>query len=142
VPALGAVAAAAACAAIGLGVWAATLKGDLDFERRAAALLADPTARTIALQAGDGKLVVNGDGRAVLVLDGVEPAPSGKTYAVWIVEGETPRPAGLFDGSEGRDVVLVDGTVPAGALVAVSVERDGGADAPTTTPFVASDRVS
>jgi anti-sigma-K factor RskA len=147
-PALGAVAAVAACAAIGLGIYSITLSGDLDDARTAlaeqrgtSAVLADPAARTVALAAGEGKLVVNRDGDAVLVLDMVEPAPEGKTYEVWIVEDETPRPAGLFAGDEGTDIVRVDGPVKPGSLVAVTLEDAGGAEAPTTTPIVASKTV-
>ena len=74
----------------------------------------------------------------MLVLDTVDPAPSGKTYEAWIIEGDAPRPAGLFPGSDGQDVVLIDGTVAPGAVVAVTVENAGGSDAPTTPPIVAS----
>ncbi|HEY7380725.1 MAG TPA: anti-sigma factor [Gaiella sp.] len=147
-PAMGVAAAVAAVVAIALGVYAFSLSGDLDDARsaldrqeQAAAVLADPSAQTVALQSGDGRLVVGDDGQAVLVLDTVDPAPAGKTYAVWIVEGAAPKPAGLFDGTTGRDVVPVDGAVTPGAVVAVTLERDGGVDVPTTQPFVASQPV-
>ena len=64
-----------------------------------------PDARTVALEAGEGRLVVDDDGRAVLVLDGLDPAPQGKTYELWIIEGENASPAGLFPGQDGRDWV-------------------------------------
>jgi anti-sigma-K factor RskA len=60
---------------------------------------------------------------------------------MWIVEGGTPVSAGLFPGRDGADVVGVDGTVDAGSVVAVTIEKAGGVDAPTTTPIVASDPV-
>jgi hypothetical protein len=101
-------------------------------------VLADPGARTIELQSGAGALVVGADGAAVLVLDDLEPAPAGSTYELWIVDDETPVPAGLFAGSGGRDVVPVEGTVPSGAFVAVTVEPEEGTDAPTTDPIAAS----
>ena len=69
-------------------------------------MLADPASRDVELAAGDGRLVVGENGDAVLVLDTVDPAPAGKTYEAWIIEGETPRPAGLFPGAGGQDVVL------------------------------------
>jgi anti-sigma-K factor RskA len=56
---------------------------------------------------------------------------------VWTIKGAEARPAGLFAGG-GRSVVAVDGAVTDGTVVAVTVERDGGADAPTTDPVVAS----
>ena len=146
-PVLGAAAAVAAVVALAIGLWATQLSGDLDEarlalerERAAAAVLADPDARTVALEAGDGRLVVGEGGRAVLVLDGLDPAPPGKTYEMWIIEGETPVPAGIFAGREERDVVSVNGSVETGNRVAVTLEDEPVA-APTTTPIVASEAV-
>jgi anti-sigma factor RsiW len=144
-PALAAAAAAAAVVALGLGLWAAALRGDLDASRsaleraeEARAVLADPGARQVALQAGDGRLVVGDEGTAVLVLDGLEPAPAGKTYEVWVIEGERPVPAGLFPGSGARDVILVEGAVGDDDVVAVTLEPAGGVDEPTSAPVAAS----
>lgn len=145
VPVLAATTAIAAVVALAVGLWASRISGDLDDARSAlegarlaATVLADPTSRTVALQAGNGRLVVGQDGQAVLVLDKLGLAPSDKTYEAWIVEGETPRPAGLFPGGAGLDVVLLDGTVDKGDVVAVTVEKKGGVKKPETTPIVAS----
>lgn len=144
-PLLAGVAAVAAVVVLGLGLWASRLSGDLDEarsaleqQRAAASVLADPGARTVALASGRGQLVVDSSGRAVLVVDGLAPAPAGKTYEVWVVEGDAPVPAGLFPGLEGAELVLLEGTVDAGDVVAVTLERKGGVDAPTTDPIVAS----
>jgi anti-sigma factor RsiW len=147
-PALGAVAAVAAVIALTLGLWGSSLSNDLDEtrdalarERAAAAIVADPGSRTVDLASGNGRLVVGPDGRAALVLSDLGPAPSGRTYQAWIIEGENPIPAGIFPGEEGVDVVLVDGDVAAGEVVAVTVEQAGGAETPTLPPIVASDPV-
>lgn len=150
-PVLGAVAAVAAVVALGIGLWASNLSSELDETRAALAraqaaaqLLADPAAQTVALQQGTGRLVVDADGQAVLVVEGLEPAPAGKTYELWIVPGgdiAAASPAGLFPGRDGTEVVGLDGTVTAGDVVAVTVEAAAGADAPTTQPIVASDPV-
>jgi anti-sigma factor RsiW len=151
VPVLAAAAAIAAVVALALGLRAADLSGQLDDTQAAldraqtsAAVLADPGAQSVDLQAGDGRLVVDADGRAVLVLDGLDPAPAGKTYEMWVVPGgdiEQASSAGLFPGSEGQEIVPVEGTVGAGDVVAVTVEPAGGVEAPTTQPVVASDSV-
>ena len=147
-PALAAVAAVAAAAAVALGVWGAVNASDLDDartalerERATSALLADPDARTVALESGSGRLVVGKDGDAVLVLDELGAAPAGKTYEVWVMDGETPVPAGVFDGGGARDLVPVEEPVESGSVVLVTVEDAGGVDAPTTTPIVASQQV-
>lgn len=148
-PVLGAVAAVAAVAALAVGLWASNLSSDLDDtraalerERAAAAVLADPDARSVALAEGEGRLVVGQDGQAVLVVDGLGPAPAGKTYELWIAaEGGDPVPAGVFPGADGREIALVEGTVDAGEVVLVTVEQAGGVDAPTTEPIVGTEPI-
>jgi anti-sigma factor RsiW len=129
-------AAVAAAVAIGVGIWAVSLSSDLDSSRAALAVLGDPSAKSIDLQGAEGRLVVSPDGRAALVMRNLDPAPEGQTYQAWVIEGKTPTPAGLFDGDDRRDVVLLDEKVPANAVVAVTVEQDGGVDAPTQKPFI------
>jgi anti-sigma-K factor RskA len=147
-PVLGAVAAVAAVAALALGIWGSSLSSDLDEtraalarEREAAAIVADPGARTVDLAEGLGSLVVGQDGRAALVLMNLGRAPAGKTYQAWIIEDDNPIPAGIFPGEDGVDVVLVDGDVADGEVVAVTVEQAGGAETPNLPPVVASDPV-
>ncbi len=146
-PVLGAVAAVAAVAALAIGLWATNVSSELDETRSAleqqqtaAVVLANPDSRTVALQPGtqgQGRLVVDADGRAVLVLAGLGPAPAGKTYQMWIVpHGGAAESAGLFPGSDGLAVLPVGGTVDTGEIVAVTIERRGGADAPTRKPIV------
>lgn len=149
VPALSAAAAVAATVAIGLGIWAAHLSNDLSSTRSAlgeqrevARILAEPDARTVALAKGTGRLVVAPDGRAALALAGLDPAPAGKTYEVWVIAGKSPpEPSGLFAGGERADLVRVEQMVGAGDVVAVTLERAGGASAPTTPVLVQSRRV-
>ena len=56
-----------------------------------------------------------------------------------MIEGKTPRPAGLFRGGGGCSLpVLLERDVPTGAIVAVTLEREGGVQAPTTPILVQS----
>ena len=135
-----AVAAVAACAAIGLGIWASSLSNKLDrrndalaAQERVARILAQPGAQTIAFDRGT--LVVTRNGEGALVLRKLERARSGETYEAWVANGGAPQRAGLFNGG---DVVAVplERPVPNGALVMVTLERAGGVDAPTSQPFV------
>ena len=127
VPAAAAVAAAAACAAIGLGIWAASLKSDLDAERSAA-------PRVVQLTGAKGAVVVTNSGRAALVVTGLPPAPPGKTYEVWVIE-KSPKRAGLMDGGTKASTIRLLEPTPGGSIVAVTVERAGGVDAPTGKPL-------
>jgi anti-sigma-K factor RskA len=128
----GAVTAAAAAVAIAFGVHSASLSDDLDSAREAVAVLGDPTAREVPLRGADGRLVVNSEGAAAVVVRGLRPAPEGKTYELWVIRDGTPRKAGLFEGDEERNVVVLDERVRRDTTVAATLERDGGVDEPTS----------
>ena len=128
----GVVTAAAAVIAIAFGVQSASLSRDLDEAQEAVSVLGDPAALTIPLRGADGRLVVNSEGSAALVVQGLRPAPEGKTYELWVIRDGAPRPAGIFEGNDEKDVVLLDERVDENATVAVTLERDGGVDAPTS----------
>jgi anti-sigma-K factor RskA len=131
------VAAAAACLAIGLGIWANSLSNSLDreinakaaYEEAAKVLAAKATAKPLI--GADGSLLVADDGRAALVVCGLAGAPSAKTYEAWVISSDTPQPAGLFQGGSVCNPVLLTERVPKSATVAVTLERAGGATSPT-----------
>lgn len=136
VPTLSSAAAVAAVAAIGLGLWATSLSGDLDETESELAVLGHPGARTYEADSGEANLVVTPTGEAALVVRTLAPAPEGKDYEIWIFENGVPRRAGLF---ERPGVALLDEPVEPGQMVAVTLETDGGVDAPTGAPiFTAS----
>jgi anti-sigma-K factor RskA len=128
------VAAAAACLAIGLGIYAHSLSNSLDRERSANSavekLLAE-NATTKPLIGANGSLIVAENGRAGLLVCGLAGAPSTKTYEAWVISGKSPVPAGLFRGGNGCSSVLLTERVPKNATVAVTLERAGGATSPT-----------
>ena len=133
--AFGAVAAVAATVAVALGLWAASLSNELDRERSLLAILADPDAKAIPLEGANGRVVVTETGEAALVVSGLATAPEGKTYELWVAEGDKLLPAGVFDARNERDVVRLTRPVPPGSGVAVTIEDDGGTDAPTGDPI-------
>jgi anti-sigma-K factor RskA len=144
VRATAAVAAVAVCAAVALGVWASTLSHSLDSERSARAaevqavqIVMDPASTTVALRGGDGMVAVDPSGRAVLVVHRLAPAPANKTYEAWVIPpGSKPIRAGVFEGGGSMTMVPLEETVPKGSVVATTVERSGGVDAPTDTPIL------
>lgn len=139
-----AIAAVAAVALVALGWWAISLHGNLAdtksalaTQRTVASVLADGSARRIPLTAGSGALV-DGAGGSVLVVERLSPAPAGRTYQVWVVRrGDAPASSGLFAGGS-DSIVLVRHGLATGDVVAVTLERAGGAKAPTTAPVAAS----
>jgi anti-sigma-K factor RskA len=135
-----AAAAVAACAAIGLGLWAASLSGKLDRseaelanQQRVALILADPGSHKISFSRGT--LVVAPDGRGALVLTKLADPGSDRTYEAWVADGGAPQPAGLFAGGTTIAVPL-DQPVRDGATVMVTEEKAGGTEAPSSAPFL------
>jgi anti-sigma-K factor RskA len=142
-PATLSLAALAALAAVGLGLWALSLSDSRDTERdaakatsrtqaRAIALLSQPGAKRIPVKGAQGRivLVVGSSGKAILVVSGLRRAPAGKTYQAWVVSGQKPTSAGLFGGAR-QTVVQLTKPVPRGAIVAVTLEPRGGLAAPS-----------
>jgi anti-sigma factor RsiW len=124
-----AVAAVAVAAVVGLAVWNVSLHDRLDRARQA--------LRGVPLNGANGSVVV-GNGSAALVVSDLARAPAGKTYEAWVVKGGQATPAGTFTGG-GRTIVFrLTRPLPAGAVVAVTIERSGGVDRPTQTPFITS----
>jgi anti-sigma-K factor RskA len=127
--AIAAVAAVAACVAVGLGIWNVVLQNRLDTARG--------DLRALPLEGANGSVVVGSGGDGVLVVSGLESAPAGKTYEAWVVHEGAAAPAGLFGGGE-TAIVRLEQPLPDGAVVAVTVEEAGGAEQPTSTPFITS----
>jgi anti-sigma-K factor RskA len=133
-PAAAALAAAASIAAIGLGIWGASLSSKVHREQQTSAEM----RRLIGVE---GSLLVTPSGQGTLVVSNLERAPQGKTYEAWVIEGGKPRPAGTFAGGQGRLGIALTRSVPAGAIVAVTLERAGGARLPTSAPIFRSQTV-
>jgi hypothetical protein len=109
------VAAAAAVAAVGLGLWVNSLRDQVEGQR------------VVALEgAAAGQLVISGDAASIVTC--VDEAPRGKTYEAWVIANEVPRPAGLFRG--GCGTVELTRAVEAGVTVAVTLEAAGGSNLP------------
>ena len=123
------IAAVASCAAIGLGVWAATLYSQLS---RSHAL------QTLSLQGRSGSVVVTRAGDAALVVSGLKPAPAGRAYELWVLSGTRAEPAGLFTAGRGTTMVRVGRHVAHGERVAVTLEPASGSPQPTRKPLLVS----
>ena len=133
---LPAVAAVAAVALLAVGAWGVSVSRELDDAERITAVLVDPNARTVTASDGQANLVVRPSGEAALVVRTLAPAPDGKDYEIWVLEDGVPQKAGLF---ERQGVTLLTRPVRSGQTVAVTLEPDGGLDAPSGEPvFTAS----
>ena len=108
-------AAAAACAAVGIVV---------------------ATTQSSGTRVVSALVVLRADRSATLRVTGLSPAPRGKTYEAWVIPaGGRAKAAGLFSG-EHTTTLRLRRNVPKGAVVAVTLERAGGARAPTSAPLL------
>jgi len=124
-----AVAAVAACTAIGLGIWNVSLHNRLGHAQEA--------LRGVPLTGAKGSVVVSG-GNGALVVSDLAQAPAGKTYEAWVIAGGRAYPAGTFGGGRKTVVFRLTRALPAGAVVAVTLEPAGGTKQPTQKPFITS----
>ena len=126
------VAVAASAAAVGFGIWAATLHHSLASERAATRVLRNPLARHIPLQGTPGELVVAPTGEAVLT---VAPAEAAEGKYVRGVGGLADR-APCRHLQRRHDQLKV--RVPRGAQVMVTLERAGGTSSPSRQPLLSA----
>ena len=145
-----------AAAAAGIAVWAFTdddggrpreiaseTRALVETQTRAIDVLASLDAKRIPVQGTKGRvvLVLAPSGSAVLVVRDFAPAPAGKTYQAWVIVGENPRSAGVFEADSGAArVVPLTLPVPRGAVVAVTLEPSGGLSSPSGKPLFAAKR--
>ena len=128
-----AVAAVAACVAVGLGAWDVSLHHRLDQDEQA--------IQSVPLVGATGSVVIAPTGRAALVVASLPAAPAGKTYEAWVIRNGAAAPAGLFEGGARTTVVKLTERVPSGSTVAVTVEPAAGSAQPTSHPFITSQTV-
>jgi anti-sigma-K factor RskA len=84
-----------------------------------------------------GAVVRSGAGGKLVLVDLPKPA-AGRTYEAWLIGADkTPLPAGTFGGGKAVVVPLV-GDAGGSKTVAITVEPDGGSQAPTTKPFASA----
>lgn len=138
----------AACLALiaGVGYGAAALNGQLNTPASVVALdeiqaAADAEVASVPLDDG-GTATLHWStelGAAVLVADGLDKLDADQTYQLWLVRGETPLPAGVFDPDSGETIAELEGEMHAGDIVAVTVEQAGGSSTglPTSDPIFA-----
>lgn len=94
----------------------------------------------LPLKGGPGvraKVAPNGVG-SVFVASGLTPAPEGRTYQLWLISAGKPVSAGTFEIEDGIAVLDVAQPIEDYEAAAVTIERAGGAEQPTTDPVLSS----
>jgi anti-sigma-K factor RskA len=138
---------AAALLVIGLFSWSMLLRGEVqDLQGRVQSLQSQPQQSqgpqmiklggTGTEQGARAELVTLEGDRAVLVAEDMPPVPEEKTYQIWVIEDDVPKPSGLFEPKKEWVAVVVENPLDGADAVAVSVEPEGGSLEPTTDPML------
>jgi anti-sigma-K factor RskA len=136
--------ASAAVLVIGLFSWNMLLQGEVqDLQGRVANLQESPQSRMVALegtgdapQQGHAEVMILDDDRAVLMAEDMPRAPEGRTYQIWVIEGDVPEPGGLFEPRGESVAAVVEKPLDKGDVIAVTIEPAGGSQQPTTDPLM------
>jgi anti-sigma-K factor RskA len=64
------------------------------------------------------------------------PVAEDKTFEIWVIENDVPKPSGLFEPNQGPVVVALKNPVEGADAIAISVEPEGGSSQPTTDPML------
>jgi anti-sigma-K factor RskA len=116
------------------------LQTQLATQRDLVAELASPAQMVIAISGTEnqpgahGHLVTHDDGTAVLVVSGLNNLDPARVYQLWMIRGDTPISAGLFEvGADGVGILKVAmlDTAATFNAVGISVEPAGGSSTPT-----------
>lgn len=84
---------------------------------------------------GGAAAAVLTDGEAVFTASDLPDPGAGRTYQLWRQDGDHMVSAGVLALHDGRVTTTVSAEVPVDVL-AVSIEPEGGSDAPTTDPVL------
>ena len=75
-------------------------------------------------------------GWAVLMAENMPPVPEGKTYQIWVIEEDNPKPGGLFEPDDKMVAAAITHPLRGADAIAVTVEPDGGSHKPTSHPML------
>jgi anti-sigma-K factor RskA len=137
----------AALLVIGLFSWSMLLQGEVqDLQGRVQSLQNQPQGPQMVELGGAGTeqgaraevVTLEGD-RAVLVVKNMPPVPEGKTYQIWVIEDDVPKPSGLFKPRQDSVAAVVEHPLESGDVIAVTVEPEGGSPKPTSDPMLAGE---
>lgn len=105
-----------------------------------AEVLTAPDVITVSAEGPDGSnmrfIASPTRGEGVLLVGGMQQAPSERVYQLWFLRGDEAVPAGLLDVDErGRGGHVMTGDMSGVSAIAVTVEPEGGSPQPTSDPI-------
>lgn len=140
---------AAALAVIGLLSWNLVLQGEVnnlegEIAKTENARPQPAGSETIKLKGSAAtqdarvELVRLEDQRTILVAQNLPPIEQGKTYQLWVIDGDVPKPSSTFKTGENLISTPVKSSLEGADTVAITIEPAGGSQAPTSTPMMSA----
>jgi anti-sigma-K factor RskA len=89
-------------------------------------------------QGHTGTIVMSrSEGEAIFVASELPDLPSDEVYEAWTIQGsDAPEPAGTFTPDDSDSLVTLPASSFDADTMAITVEPEGGSDAPTSEPVV------
>ncbi|MEU4765697.1 anti-sigma factor [Actinosynnema sp. NPDC023794] len=110
------------------------------YHSRMADLLAAPDAKLVRGEVtggGTGAVVASSaEGEVLFLAQGLPRLPEDRTYQLWLIGADGPRPAGLLTSSDGHAEPLLASGFTGREAVGLTVEPRGGSARPTTPTAV------
>ncbi len=72
----------------------------------------------------------------ILVARNMPSVPEDKTCQIWVIEGDVPKPSGLFQPDGNGTATPITNSITKADAIAVTVERAGGSKKPTSDPVL------
>jgi len=140
---------------LGLGTWSASLRQQVQVQaaraaQYEAALETVAGGRVVALAPASAAaprtarvaLIVPPAGSGEpprLVISNLAPPAPDRSYQLWLIDGQTPRDAGVFRSRGATaEIVPVQGDPSRATAAAITIEPAGGSRAPTAPPILAA----
>jgi anti-sigma-K factor RskA len=72
----------------------------------------------------------------ILVARNMPSVPEDKTCQIWVIEGDVPKPSGLFQPDGNGTATPITNSITKADVIAVTVEPAGGSEQPTSDPVL------
>lgn len=126
---------------------AQTTQEQLKHEQEVIAMFTAPDTKVMPLNGtaiapqASARLAYNKAGSAMMIVNGLQPAPAGKDYQIWFIVDGKPVPGGVFQ-PDAKGHVEMSAQIPAQAreasAFAITLEPQGGTLAPTGEKYLLS----
>jgi anti-sigma-K factor RskA len=74
----------------------------------------------------------------ILVAKNMPSVPDDRTYQIWVINNDVPKPSGLFQPDGNMTATPITNSITKADVIAVTVEPAGGSKKPTSAPVLSA----